>query len=142
MSTVTISTSSAKIRFAPKPSSLVLLRLLAMLLLFAAIAKAYGGWQDHTLSAMRRGQIIVELGLGIWLGSGFQIGFAWRTALVTFSIFAGVSLVEVFLQAPSCGCFGHASLSPTTMFLLDLTIVAALTFACPYEKGIMGRLET
>ena len=142
MSTITASTASSEIRSEPKASAPVLLRLLAMLLLFAAIAKGYAGWQDHTLTAIRWAQIGVEVGLGIWVGSGIKVGAAWQTSVVTFSLFAGVTLYEVFRQAPSCGCFGHASLPPTTMFLLDLGIVAALTIARPYRNGGTGRPKT
>jgi Protein of unknown function (DUF1573) len=115
--------------------SVVALRLLALLLMFAASAKGYAGWRDHSFSFFLATQITGELGLSAWMISAVRVNAARRAALLAFSAFTAASLYKFLRQAPACGCFGHASLSANAMFLIDLAIVCLLLIVRRYSDG-------
>lgn len=106
--------------------SVALPRVLALLLVFAAMAKTYQGWAGMHLSAALLLQSAVEGMLGLWLGSGILVRWSSRIALVAFVFFATVSLSGTLEGETSCGCFGSFQVPPTYTFLMDMTIVSLL----------------
>src|SRR5580658_568080 len=106
MSILSFDTSSKPNRRHEIGINSLFMRLLALLLFFAAGSKAYARWQDHNARGLLWVQVTMELALGLWLASGVNIRQARQIALIAFAIFACVSLFNVFRQASSCGCFG------------------------------------
>jgi hypothetical protein len=72
--------------------------------------------------------IEVELLLGLWLLSGWQLCAARLVALAFFGILASASLWLALQGQSSCGCFGRVQVNPWATFALDVVIVAALGF--------------
>jgi hypothetical protein len=72
--------------------------------------------------------IEVELLLGLWLLSGWQLRAARFVALAFFGILASASLWLALQGQSSCGCFGRVQVNPWATFALDVAIVAALAF--------------
>jgi hypothetical protein len=118
----------------------LVLRLVALLLALAAITKAYAALQRGG-SGILWLQVIGELGLGAWLMSGLYIRSASRIALIAFIAFASASLFKILGQSPDCGCFGNASISPSAMFLVDLTIVALLACTRPFSVPVVPTIR-
>lgn len=118
--------SSPQLVSTAKPAALVP-RLVALVLLFAAIAKAYQPWHLMRGAGPLLVQVAMELLLAFWLFSGAASRWAVRTALAVFALLAAVSLLDVYTQKKSCGCFGVLQVPPVATFLLDLTIVSALS---------------
>jgi hypothetical protein len=67
-----------------------------------------------------------ELLLGIWLISGVKKEWSWRVAILTFSVFAAISLYRVAAGFKSCGCFGAISTPPQLALVMDCVIVLGL----------------
>lgn len=114
------------------------LSFLGALLLLAAGLKLYGAAFDPVrpsglmaLPAVQFGVVIVEIVLGLWFLSGLQRPLAWLTALVVFTMFAGVSFWSGWQGQTSCGCFGAIRVNPWHAFVLDVGIVAALLLGRP-----------
>jgi len=118
--------TSPQLESTAKPAALVP-RLVALVLLFAAIAKAYQPWHLMRGAAPLLAQVGLEMLLAFWLFSGVARRWAVRTALAVFTLLAAVSLLDVYTQKKSCGCFGLLQVPPVVTFLLDLTIVSVLS---------------
>jgi hypothetical protein len=103
-----------------------LLRLIALLLLFAAAAKAYQGWRYTGISIWMIAQAGLETLLGVWLISGAWKNWAARIALATFMVFVVVTFYEFRSGISSCGCLGAIRIFPAYTFALDLSIVTLL----------------
>jgi hypothetical protein len=117
------------------------LQFVALLLFFAAIAKGYSGFHNHTFTWLLWTQIAIELVLAIWFASAIWIPAARRAALIAFSAFAAVSLFKILRQAPSCSCFGDIPVPPSAMFLLDLAMFAVLVMVKPHASHAVWRLR-
>ncbi len=87
------------------------------------------GWMS--LPVVQLAVVAWELILGIWLISNFVRPLSWLIALVTFSVFAGVSSYFGIIGQASCGCFGTIEASPWAAFGVDVIAVASLTFVRP-----------
>jgi hypothetical protein len=70
--------------------------------------------------------VLFELGLGLWLISGFYERFARWVGVVTFVGFLEVSLYLHLLDAPTCGCFGRINILPWQAMLIDLACIGLL----------------
>lgn len=70
--------------------------------------------------------IAFEAVLGAWLICGVAVPKARSTALLTFALFAGVSLAAVVAGEPTCGCFGNFEISPIVTCAVDVAAVFAL----------------
>lgn len=64
--------------------------------------------------------------MGIWLVAGGNSRWAWRAALVLFSLFAAVSLIKALSGEATCGCFGRVEVNPWWTFGIDATAIAML----------------
>jgi hypothetical protein len=103
----------------------------AALLIFAAVLKAWDLITAHPFAnPSSRLAILALIEFELLLGGLLLINampkLAWAIALLTFMIFAGVSGRQAMLGAPSCGCFGRASVSPRIIVAVDLAIVLLL----------------
>jgi hypothetical protein len=68
-----------------------------------------------------------EFAMGIWLLSGKNAPAAWLAAVLTFAIFAGVSLYLGLIGETSCGCAGRlVTMSPWVAFGIDLVVLGLL----------------
>ncbi len=100
-------------------------RLLALLLLVAAVAKA---WPTSRTSGRLLAEASVEIALAAWLLSGVRRAWALGMALLLFIGFAAVSLAKIYQASRSCGCFGPVAVPPIYTFLMDIGIIASLAF--------------
>lgn len=110
--------------------------LAGLFLLIAAGLKVEGTSFDLSQDLLGMPQfqlavIEVEVILGLWLVSGWWNRAARAGALAFFAAAAAASLYMALIGAPSCGCFGRASVSPWITLVLDLTIFAALALLRP-----------
>lgn len=80
----------------------------------------------------------VEFALGLWLWSGAYPASARRVALLTFTGFAGLSLLYLVRGRASCGCFGAVEVAPWAMVVVDtLGVVACWAFRpSPAAAGV------
>ena len=69
-----------------------------------------------------------ETFLGLWLISGALPHAARRVAIGCFSVFACYTLYEALAGKADCGCFGQVRVNPWFTFILDVSVVLALTF--------------
>jgi len=115
---------------ASRPSLLVP-RILAGLLLLAAGAKTYQALHVTPISVALLVQSTLETILALWLAGGIAVRAVAGVALIVFSLFAAVSLTEVYTGKSSCGCFGPLQVPPVVTFLLDLAIVCVLIVQRP-----------
>lgn len=117
-----------------KAISNILLKVLGILLLTAALLKAYQLLNEPTANNdiwTNRSFLILtvefELALGIWLLSGLFKKLAWLTTLVCFSLFSCITLYKGLSGADSCGCFGSVKVNPwITLFTVDIPACLAL----------------
>jgi hypothetical protein len=70
--------------------------------------------------------IAAELSLSVWIVSGIYASAARRVALMSFGVFAVVSLDKALSGDLSCGCFGRATISPWLTLLFDFAALATL----------------
>jgi hypothetical protein len=77
-----------------------------------------------------------ELLLGVWLLSGWSRVLGWLATLVSFAVFALVSLYLAWIGEAHCDCFGPVKSSPWVTFALDCTVLSALTIFRPPDLGI------
>lgn len=111
----------------------VISRLVGLLLLTAAGLKLQGYQLDpgthlgpFTATWVPLAVVEFEMVLGMWLLSGrCQVG-AWITALLTFAVFAGISLDSAGAGEATCGCLGQVTLGPLWVLALDLVVITAL----------------
>jgi len=95
--------------------------LVGAILAFAAFGKFVSFIQTSNISDAAFGTI--ELGVGLWLVSGFLTNVAHFVAVFMFSLFAGFSFVSILNGYESCDCFGGVlHLTPFVMFFFDLCI--------------------
>ena len=124
--------SDARGRF--RMSSYAVLRiLLALLILTAAGLKAHQLATEPvvgTFFADSRLFLIclveLELLLGLWLLVGGYPKASWTVALLSFGLFAVVSLYKALSGAASCDCFGKIEVNPWYTLTLDVAVIAAL----------------
>jgi len=107
-----------------------------LLLVAAAILKGYQAGTSLPgiplrLRLMDLALIEFELLLGGMLLLNRWRRAAWALTIVTFTVFAGVSLNKALAGAPSCGCFGAVTVNPKLMVALDTLVVILLVFAGP-----------
>jgi hypothetical protein len=69
-----------------------------------------------------------ETFLGLWLLSGTLPTAARRVAIGCFGVFACYTFYEALAGKADCGCFGQVHVNPWLTFILDVSIVLALTF--------------
>jgi hypothetical protein len=94
-------------------------------------------WRSHPV---RVGVVELELGLGLWLLSGYRPCLARWAALVLFIAFSSFTLFRAVTGETSCGCFGQVPIDPWYMLCFDLAAVAVLlawrpTPAQPIRSG-------
>ncbi|QCU32922.1 amino acid permease [Burkholderia pseudomallei] len=110
---------------------------------FQAIAQREGGLR-RTLSARQMTMIAIggAIGTGLFLGSGFAIGFAGPSVLISYAIGALISLLlmgclaEMTVAHPTSGSFGaHAEhyLGPWAGFLVRYAYWACIVLAVGTE---------
>lgn len=109
---------------------------LALLGLMLLVASALKGYELATSSVAETGfltsrwfligQVEWELGLGLWLLSGFYPRAARMVALTCFIAFLGESLHQGLSGQTSCGCFGKVSVNPWLTLGLDSAAIIAL----------------
>ncbi len=79
-----------------------------------------------------------ETFLGLWLISGALPHAARRVAIGCFSVFACYTLYEALAGKADCGCFGQVQVNPWFTFILDVSLVLALTFLGKPGAGNAG----
>jgi hypothetical protein len=101
----------------------------AALLITAAILKTYQAVAQPNLASSQFREFLL-IGFELVLGAALLLGvwpkFSWALALLTFTIFAGVSARKAMMGSSSCGCFGFAAVNPRVMVVIDLVMVALL----------------
>jgi hypothetical protein len=109
---------------------------LGLLLLAAAAGKLHGirvsslgeiGWFSQPLIQVSLSAW--EITLAIWLLSGRMPHHARSAAVLTFVVFASISLWMAIIGVSNCGCLGSIPAHPWTIFLVDLVVVFALLVA-------------
>jgi hypothetical protein len=107
--------------------------VLGLVLLLAAGLKAHALWsapfQPIALFISPRWQVAaieLETVLGLWLLSGVRSLAAWRAAMLSFSLLAGVSAYLGIVGVPSCGCFGQVHVHPWLALAVDLVAMGSL----------------
>lgn len=110
------------------------LQSVALLLVFAAVAKSLQVWRDPHENLLLIPEVIFELFLAGWFTSGFHPRRALQIALATFTLFAIVSLIKVYLGKSSCGCFGPLQVPPAVTFFIDLGILILLMLQTAEES--------
>jgi hypothetical protein len=80
----------------------------------------------------------LEFGLGLALVARLWLGIVWPVAILTFGVFATISLYRGAAGADSCGCLGVVTTSPWTMLIVDLAVFVCLLrfrpLAAPIEN--------
>lgn len=125
-----------------KSANDIVMKLLAALLLIAAILKGYQLLTEpaanNDIWSYRPFLILAvefELALGIWLLSGLFKKAAWLTTLTCFSLFSFITLYKALSGAESCGCFGSVHVNSwITLFAIDLPAVIALALFRPKNR--------
>jgi len=105
----------------------------ACLLLVAAGLKAYQSFGGKVLVANSifehrwfiLGQTTGEVGLALWLVTGWHARVVRRLVAGLFFVFVEYSLYRVAQGKASCGCFGAISVTPWLTFLLDSVVVTS-----------------
>ena len=125
--------------------SSVFLRLIGGLMLFAATLGALQAIHSPTPESGLRGLrglaaalVAWEIFLGLWLISGALPRAARRVAIGCFSVFACYTFYEALAGKADCGCFGQVHVNPWLTFILDVSIVLALTFLSKPGAGKAG----
>lgn len=128
------------------PSWLTL--VLGLVLLVAAGLKGHqlltGYIPGKTLLTSRAFQILiveVELGLGLWLTTGFYKQLARFTALIYFIILAGTSAYLVTIGQECCGCLGRLAINPWVTFGFNMFALCALAL-CPFPGSTPKKLTS
>ncbi len=88
---------------------------------YPAMAPHGGTWFETMLTAW-------EIFLGLWLISGALPVAARRVAIGCFSLFGIYAFYEALAGKADCGCFGQVRVNPWFTFILDVSVVLALTF--------------
>jgi hypothetical protein len=122
----------------PRLPYAVISRLLGLLVLIAAVLKAYGLAVGpvgpagiFSAPGFQVGLIEFEVFLSCWLLWGkYPVG-SWITAIASFAIFAGVSFHQGWIGQSSCGCFGKVTVRPWQAFAIDLTVIVGLLWCRP-----------
>jgi Protein of unknown function (DUF1573) len=117
----------------------LILRILGTLLLTAAALKAWGLGVDPVartgVFSSAGFQLLVmgfEISLGLWLVSGKSPAGAWMVAVLTFTLFAGVTFYQGWIGLASCGCAGRIiTINPWLAFAVDMAALPALMLGRP-----------
>jgi hypothetical protein len=64
-----------------------------------------------------------EAALALWLWSGDRLTSCRRAAMVTFAVFAAVSLLQALQGNRTCACFGVIEAAPWFVFAMDVGIL-------------------
>jgi hypothetical protein len=123
------------------------MRFVGTLLLAAAALKAWGLGLEPVARmgffSTPEAQLMIvgfEIFLGVWLWLGTRHGanslLPWLATILTFSLFAAISLYLVWTGSSSCGCFGRFSPQPGYALGLDLIVLAGLLVCCPDWKAL------
>jgi hypothetical protein len=118
---------------ASNSSQLTLLRAIALLLFFAAGAKAVAAIRGSEAKLILLAESACEAALAAWLASGSRPRQSLRVAIGVFVLFAIVSATKLSLGSSSCGCFGVLQVPPAITYLLDLCIIILLLLTSPDE---------
>jgi len=93
------------------------------------------GWFAHPTIQLLTAEW--ELVLGLWLLSNAAARWAWLTAIVTFTAFAGVSGYLGWVGVASCGWLGAVETSPWWTFGVDVLVIGFLAASRPRtEVGV------
>jgi hypothetical protein len=72
-----------------------------------------------------------EVGLAVWLLTGWSAAVGRWLAVVTFAGFAAASGYLGWLGVSRCGCFGDLPVSPWAVFAADVVLAGGLLLARP-----------
>ncbi len=100
-----------------------------------------GFWQSREFYII---QVVLELGLAIWLICGIFRKFAWLIATIGFAGFSCITLYKALGGFESCGCFGTVKVNPwITLLAVDLPILILLLIFRPRAEKFFDwpRLE-
>lgn len=112
----------------------------SLLLLAAALKLRHLLGDDFTGSLVVHSAVLGwEILLGLWLACGVYWQAASRAAIVTFAIFAGVSLAKALGGERTCGCLGEIELSPWIMVIADSCILLALARLREHVPSLSAR---
>ena len=114
-----------------KPIWRTLSCVVAIVLLSAAVAKAFQLASGNATTTMAARSSVLELALllfetsfALWSLFGLFPNINRVATILLFSVFACVALTKGLNGDASCGCFGAATVNPWFTFALDATIVA------------------
>ena len=120
------------------PPRALVRRLIAVLLLSAASAKAWAAfssspWDARGLETPLVSLLVIlwEFGLACWLWSGHSAGASWSFTFGSFAGFALFSLRTAWLGIATCGCFGKIDVNPWITFGVDVAVLAGLLLVRP-----------
>ena len=115
----------------PNPIWRTLSCVVAIVLLSAAVAKAFQLASGNATTTMTARSSVLELALllfetsfALWSLFGLFPNINRVATILLFSVFACVALTMGLNGDSSCGCFGAATVNPWFTFALDATIVA------------------
>lgn len=125
------------------PSWRVLQLVVAIVLLSAAVAKAFqlasgaalvgGALQSPFLEL---GLVVFEASFAVWTLFGLFPNLNRVATILLFSVFSLVTLTKGLKGETSCGCFGAATVNPWITFMLDVVIVGLGLATYRREKTI------
>lgn len=112
------------------PSWRVLRLVVAIVLLSAAVAKAFQLASGSSLvgSALQSpflelALVVFEASFAVWALFGLFPNLNRLATILLFSVFSLVTLTKGLKGETSCGCFGAATVNPWITFMLDVAIV-------------------
>lgn len=128
-----------------KKGNRIVMAITAGLLLFATATKVHqlltepivseGFWESWEFFII---QVILELGLAIWLVCGLFRKAGWLLATIGFFAFSIFTSHKIYIGAASCGCFGEIEVNPwITLFTMDLPIFFSLLIFRPKGEKLL-----
>ena len=128
-----------------KTANRIVMAVTGLVLLFAVVTKSHqlltepiiskGFWESWAFFLV---QILLELGLGIWLLCGLFRKAGWLIAVLSFGGFIAVTLQKALTGVQSCGCFGTVEVDPlVTLLSLEIPLFLGLLIFRPKGEKLL-----
>jgi hypothetical protein len=77
--------------------------------------------------------VFVEIGVAVWLLSGFRAAWARRAAMALLTVFVGVAAWRLVRGHADCGCFGRVRVHPAVTLSIDAAALLAIAY---FGRGV------